>query len=142
MKPTFLAWSSDVGDVTGLGSFGHVTDATAAFSRTFSGAASASLLITRGLEHWSVEFAPVQGGRLQPGVYEGAVRAISRDATHPGLDIGYRSGCNSLTGRFVIREVAFASDSGVSRLNATFEQHCGGAAPAIRGEIRFNALTP
>ena len=143
IQPTFFSWFSDAGDLIGRGEFGHVTSATATFSPVTATPESANLLIGVGPgDFWSLSFAPRRGSTLQPGVYEDVVRASNVDATHPGLDIGSGTACSPLTGRFVIREVAFAPNGRVSRLNASFEQHCGVAVPAIRGEIRYNALAP
>jgi len=47
-------------------------------------------------------------------------------------------GCNTLTGSFTVVEVVYGNGS-VTSFDALFEQHCEGATPALRGEIRFNA---
>ena len=48
--------------------------------------------------------------------------------------------CNTLTGRFNVREVVY--DTGTDEVlsfAADFEQHCEGAKPALRGSIRYNS---
>jgi hypothetical protein len=52
---------------------------------------------------------------------------------------GSGRGCNEVTGRFVIHEIAFAADGSVLRFVADFEQHCEGGPPALRGTIRYYA---
>jgi hypothetical protein len=44
-----------------------------------------------------------------------------------------------LTGQFTIREITFDPAGAVTALFATYEQHCEGAAPALRGTIRYFA---
>jgi hypothetical protein len=52
---------------------------------------------------------------------------------------GSGAGCNSLTGKFVIAEIAVGSDINLDRLHATFEQTCDSATAAIQGEISIVA---
>jgi len=42
-------------------------------------------------------------------------------------------------GSFQVLEVSYGAGSTINSFDATFEQHCEGAAPALHGEIRFNA---
>ncbi|MBB6053633.1 hypothetical protein [Armatimonas rosea] len=54
------------------------------------------------------------------------------------MDISASSrGCNSLTGRFVVPEYVLSATNEVERLHLTFEQHCEGGIPALRGEISY-----
>ena len=52
---------------------------------------------------------------------------------------GLGTGCNELTGRFVVLEAVVASDGTVQRFAADFEQHCHDIVPALVGAIRYNS---
>jgi hypothetical protein len=80
---------------------------------------------------------------IQPGVYTDAQRADFALAGHPGLDVSFQNrGSNTLTGNFTITDVSFTRDSSgalsLATFDATFEQHSGGATPALFGRIQFN----
>ena len=145
--PTFLSWFSDPGDSIGRGGFGRLTPASATFATAAGDAAVTIGVNGAGGDSWSLQFTPVRNGRLQIGPYEDAMRF--NDATHPGLSISGRAlACNSSGGRFEIRELIMtpivpATNTRLLLLfDATFEQHCNNAAPALRGEVRFTAGAP
>jgi len=84
---------------------------------------------------WSASFAAASGTMLQPGTYPGANRYPFNSGV-PGLNIsGNGAGCNTLNGSFIVHEVSYGPSGEVLRLDVSFEQHCGGASPALRGEI-------
>lgn len=71
--------------------------------------------------------------------YENATRYPFQSPTLPGLDVsGDGRGCNTLTGRFDILEISYASGQ-ISSFAADFEQHCEGGTPALFGSVRYNA---
>jgi hypothetical protein len=73
---------------------------------------------------------------LVPGTYTGAVGTTWRAPGEPGLDIsGLGRGCNQLTGSFTVLDVVYGPLDYVQSLHATFEQHCEGRLPALRGEL-------
>jgi hypothetical protein len=75
---------------------------------------------------------------LVPGTYTEAHR-WPFNGMGPGLDVnGFGQGCNELTGSFTITKAVFGPGGYVQAFNATFVQHCEGAAPALRGEIRIS----
>ena len=89
---------------------------------------------------WAVAMAARTGERLAPQTYEGAQRFA--DATHPGLDVsGEGRGCNTVTGRFTVLTADFTGTT-VNHFRATFEEHCEGLAPTLRGEVGFNVPVP
>jgi hypothetical protein len=51
-------------------------------------------------------------------------------------------GCNTLTGTFNVLQVQYGPNNTVTAFDATFEQHCEGAAAALKGEVRYNASVP
>jgi hypothetical protein len=93
-------------------------------------------------EYWSIKLAPAIGGSLTVGAYEGAAREPFRGSS-PGLEMyGTGRGCNQLSGRFSILEIAFAVDGTLEKLAANFRQQCETFMPALVGEIRINSAIP
>lgn len=67
-------------------------------------------------EGFTFDFASPEGTVLQPGTYERARRYPFQTGTHPGLDVsGNHLGCNTVSGRFVVRDLGFAPDGTVER---------------------------
>lgn len=88
---------------------------------------------------WSGDFDPPQGDIIAPGPYENATR-YPFNGTGAGLDVGGNGrGCNELTGRFVVNEAVFDPGGRLKSFDATFEQHCEGASPALHGEVAYRA---
>lgn len=81
--------------------------------------------------------------RLVVGSYENAARASFAPLGTPGLEFyGNGRGCNTSKGRFDVLEAVYDADGKVQKFAVDFEQHCGGATPALRGELRFNSSIP
>lgn len=92
---------------------------------------------------WLLDFAAPPGEALGVGVYEGAVTYSRQGPGQPGLFVsGIGPGCDNVTGRFEVKQIGFDPAGRLATFWATFEQHCEDAAPALRGEIRFNADVP
>jgi hypothetical protein len=100
--------------------------------------------ITQGTTHyWRVFLAAPAGVPLAVGTYTGAARSAFRPAGTPGLDVsGDGRGCNTLTGQFTVSEIAYSQYNELMLLDATFEQHCEGATPALLGRIRVEIPPP
>jgi hypothetical protein len=84
---------------------------------------------------------------IGPGFFLDAERADFASPGHPGLDISFQNrGCNTVAGSFTIHAVSFsdraetATGSSIETFSASFEQHCEGAAPALRGTFTYNAF--
>ncbi|WBB55860.1 hypothetical protein [Verrucosispora sp. WMMD573] len=89
----------------------------------------------RNGDWWSMELRAPAGQQLAVGEYPEATRAPFSGAG-AGIDIsGNGRGCNTITGSFVVADVAFGPHGYVERLDATFEQHCEGGTPALRGRV-------
>ena len=89
---------------------------------------------------WSVVVAAPPGEVLRVGTYPGAVRATSRGAGQPGLDVyGSGRGCNTLTGDFAVNGIATNPDGSIASLDVTFNQHCEGGPTTLTGRVRVNA---
>lgn len=84
---------------------------------------------------------------IQTGFYPDAERADFALTGHPGLDVSFQNrGCNTLTGNFTINNVAFSNraeaetGSPIELFSASFEQHCEGMAPALKGTFTYSAF--
>ncbi len=93
-----------------------------------------------------VQLAPAAGQAFATGTYASVQRYSNAAGSKPGLlaDTQGRNNnrCPSVTGSFVVLEIARASDGTVLRFAADFEQHCNGEAPALYGGVRFNSDVP
>lgn len=86
------------------------------------------------------------GVPLQAGTYTDAQRNAFAAPGHPGLDVSFGGrGSNTLTGNFTISDISLSPDATafngwrVDAFDATFEQHSGGAAPALFGQFSYRA---
>lgn len=137
--PLSYRYSGEPGDFIGGGTSKSYTNATTVFSLTGT-TARIRFAVSGQRDTWSVDLAPPAGQALAVGRYPDAQRAPFREPGHPGLDVGGNGrGCNTLTGSFTITELVTDGTGAVVALAATFEQHCDGAAPALRGTIHFYA---
>jgi hypothetical protein len=85
---------------------------------------------------WALDLAAPSGQVLAPGTYLNATQYPFQAPTVPGLGFGGDGrACGKTNGQFTITD--FAADVILQRLTATFEQHCDGAGPALRGKIVY-----
>jgi len=137
---TFLYLKSDPGDFVGNGAEYLFTPADSTIIEPQPGPLEFRASVVQGTpptHFWSVDLAGPWGQPLAVGSYPLAMRTTSRTGTAPGLDVGGDGrGCNTLTGQFDVTELSYANGDLV-RLDATFEQHCEGAGPALYGRIRI-----
>ena len=128
---TFL---SDPGDYIGEGKTQTFNNANGKLTATAT--SNTVTIYFEGDDHWSLDFAAPEGQRLAVGSYESAQRAAFHNPVKPGLDVsGAGRGCNKLDGRFDIRKIEFSGKDALGQFKADFEQHCDGAAPALRGSV-------
>jgi hypothetical protein len=86
--------------------------------------------------HWLFLIRPPQGQNLLPGQY---ATKRTPDTNLGGLDVTSNfAGCNSATGSMIVRHIAFDGNGDLSEAWLTFEQHCEGRDPELRGEIMYN----
>jgi hypothetical protein len=91
-----------------------------------------------GTLDWTLDFAAPQGQQLAVGTYMNATRWPFQAPSVPGIDFsGDGRGCNRENGQFTITDFAYGGDGSLQRLTATFEQHCEGGGPALRGKIVY-----
>jgi hypothetical protein len=55
---------------------------------------------------------------------------------------GNGTGCFTLTGSFAIDTIVFGPNGYVQQLDATYEQHCDGIEPALRGDVHITNPPP
>jgi hypothetical protein len=94
---------------------------------------------TQGL-WWDLYFdaSKLADPTLTTQVYEDAERWPFQDAGHPGFDVsGDGRGCNTVSGSFEIEDLQMSNGT-LQSFTATFEHHCEGAAPALRGCVHFS----
>ncbi|MDQ6946393.1 MAG: thrombospondin type 3 repeat-containing protein, partial [Actinomycetota bacterium] len=138
---TRLTFRSARGDYIGQGLTQAWTPASGSFTASHS-AGLVTISFNGGSTTWGLNFKARSGAELTPGPYEGATRYPFQSPSTPGLDIsGSGRGCNTLTGRFDVLEAVYGADGSVQRFAANFEQHCEGAAAALRGNVRYRAST-
>ena len=137
---TSLSMSSEQGDFIGQGRTYFFTPNDGPFNarRNFANGVSLSLFPTGTF--WFLDFAAPQSAPLTPGSYFDARRFPFQDTSQPGLSVsGDGRGCNMLKGSFQVKQVVYGEGDAITQFWAVFEQHCEGASPALRGDVRFNA---
>jgi hypothetical protein len=140
-----LTMTSDAGDFIGQGQDWSYSTPDATFDTlgdavSFDGNAIRIMLRTANVsDFWNLDFQAPQGQTLTAGTtYAGAVRGIrtSPMGPEPRMEIsGNHRGCNTLTGSFTIVDIAYGPYGYLQHAHVTFEQHCDGAEPALRGEL-------
>lgn len=139
---TSIVLDSQPGDWVGGGQHLVFTSADGTFSArgTFNNGVSVDFHTISFSHFWHLDFGPPTDRPLTSGVYEGAQRFAFHAPPKPGMDVwGDGHGCNTITGRLLVIDVAFAQDGTLERLAIDFEQHCEGAAPALFGSVRINS---
>ena len=137
----YVYLTSEAGDFIGGGSTATYTQANA----TLSLDASNGHLGVRvdGNQDWTGNFQAMTAlGALRPGYYADLRRYPFHNPAKGGLDwSGEGRGCNTLASWFVIDSIAFSGNA-LASVDARFEQHCEGGAPALRGQIHWVAGDP
>jgi hypothetical protein len=136
-----LSFTSDPGDWVGLGeSASYATSAGDVMSVTGSSDDNTVDVALTGAhgDWWYLTLAAPRGHVLSPGTYTGATRAAFRGPAEPGIDFsGDGRGCNTITGSFTVQSAVYGPHGYVQEFDATYEQHCEGGDPALRGEVHI-----
>ena len=140
---TSLSMTSDSGDYIGQGQTYLYTPTDGTFNAQV-GINNNSVSIffnTPTFDHfWFLDFAAPNGAPVTPGTYLNATRYPFQETSVPGLAVGGDGrGCNMLTGSFQVLQAVYGPANTLVAFEAIFEQHCEGFAPALRGQIRYNA---
>lgn len=140
-----LTLRSDPGDWIGQGGTYQYSAASTPVVGYAPGGRRIEVLFGRTGPSWRMSFEAADGLPLTPGVYPNAQRQPFQDPGHPGLAVyGLGRGCNTLTGTFTVHQIGYRPSpyytgyDGIAFFWATFEQHCDGRPPALRGEVRYN----
>jgi hypothetical protein len=144
---TSLTMTSDAGDYIGAGKTYNFTGANSVIwltSGSLTGL-SARLNSSDG-QWWDVDMYPASGEVLAVGNYTNATR-YPFNGSGNGLNVdGDGRGCNTLTGSFRVKQVAFSAvDNSLQHFDGTFVQHCKGQSPALSGELKYESapvITP
>jgi hypothetical protein len=145
-----LTMTSELGDYIGQGlAYSYATPTNVFFARTenWYGENNRISVTMRtdaaSLDYWVLTFAAPPGESLRSGTYSGAVRTIWQTAGQSGFDVwGMGRGCNTSTSTFTVSDAVFGPDGYVQSFRASFEQHCEGSAPALRGEVAVSNPPP
>jgi hypothetical protein len=132
------------GDYIGGGETRLFTPGSASIS-VFGSTAYLTVSVSGGPsgDSYAMDFAAPPGQTLVPGVYDKAQRAPFREAGRPGIDIyGDGRGCNTISGRFEVKDFAVSSTGVLQRLWIVYEQHCEGGPAALFGEVRITEPIP
>ncbi len=134
-----LSMTSDPGDYIGQGlSYAYDTAGGDVFGSDSNGNAVHIAVTGAQGDWWYLDFAAPGGAQLAPGSYPNATRYPFQAPTEPGLSVyGQGRGCNQLTGSFEVLEASYGADGSLASFQATFEQHCEGEKPALRGSVQF-----
>jgi hypothetical protein len=138
IPPSYVRLASDAGDFIGAGNRYSYSNANALLTVTASGA---HLTITvEGDESWRGEFQLPDGyNELQEGSYDNLQRYPFHDTVAGGMAwSGEHRGCNILTGWLIIDSVTYDGTM-LTGIDLEFEQHCEGGAPALHGQIHWDA---
>jgi len=139
--------TSQAGDYIGAGKTYNFTGANSVIwiaSGSLTGL-SARLTSSDG-QWWDVDMYAASGNVLAVGHYPNATR-YPFNGSGNGLNVdGDGRGCNTLTGSFTVKQVAFSAvDNSLQHFDGTFVQHCEGASAALSGELKYESapvITP
>jgi len=137
---TGLTMKSQSGDFVGQGRSYHFTPLNASFSFSASTSGLEQDLSSNRGQTWTVDMFPAPGHVLAVGRYPHATR-YPFNGNGNGLSVfGDGRGCNTLTGSFNVKQAVFSAvDNSLQNFDGTFVQHCEGAAPALTGEVTYDA---
>jgi hypothetical protein len=136
--PNFVKLQSDPGDYIGHGRDYEYDQTNSELKLTSNGGYIRVSIV--GEEWWNGAFQlPMGTTTIQPGIYSGVTRWPFEAPSNAGMDWGGEArGCNELTASFSIDSVTYVSGA-LASLDMRFEQHCEGAAPALRGTVHWRA---
>jgi hypothetical protein len=138
--PTGFCMQSDAGDFIGNGKSYGASGPGSVTLREASSAVSISVVLsqpTPNVGPWNLGVSMPMGAVLTPGLY---MRAIPPAPASASLSVsGDGHTCGAVSGQFSLEELTRWPGVGVTRFSLTFELHCEGAMPALRGVVNYNA---
>ncbi|HKP74310.1 MAG TPA: Ig-like domain-containing protein [Longimicrobiaceae bacterium] len=134
---TYLQYVSTPGDWVGQGQTAYYNLGAGSWQAVADhGGNHVRVTFDAGGVWWTAEFAAPKGQRLKVGTYEAATRYPFQADAVPGLSFyGTGRGCNVVTGRFVIQDIAIDYEGQVRRLHASFRQYCEGGSTYLDGDV-------
>jgi hypothetical protein len=134
----YVYLESQPGDFIGQGRSYLYTPADAVLAAAAIGTSMSTTVV--GDERWGGYFQPMNSlTRLEVGYYDHPRLGSNQSPVRGGFHwSGESRGCNAVTGWFVVDSVTY-SGTAVVALDLRFEQHCEGAAAALRGKIHWTA---
>lgn len=137
---TFLSFISETGDWIGQGEshrYGSSDGEWRAYIDTYNTLIQhISVTFTGDSVTWYLDVAAPAGQQLGPGSYPSAQRFPFEHPAKPGLSFsGSGRGCNTVAGSFEVLNLELGQNGTVDRFHVTFEQHCEGQGPALKGEL-------
>jgi hypothetical protein len=137
-----LTMVSDPGDYIGQGqTWSYDTEAGDVISATGNGSTVNVAVTGYNGTWWYLDFDAPDGQTLTAGTTYANATRYPFNGSGPGLAIyGEGRGCNTLTGSFTVDEAVFGGpdSSYIQDFVVTFEQHCEGGEPALRGTLRIH----
>ena len=137
-----LTYVSEPGDFIGQGQTHTYTHADGSFTANRNGAGGVSISFDHATQAgiwWDLSFAAADDVELTVGDFENAQRYPFQDPGHPGLSFsGSGRGCNTLTGEFQVHSKTSDLFGVPRQFDASLEQHCEGATPALFADITFD----
>lgn len=141
------AWAGStlyIGGAYGGGQTLTYTDSQGAFSINGKATGVVSVSFQNSSDIWNswyLEFQAPTGSTLAPGNYDNVDRIPFQGPLQPGADfvIG-DSGCDNVTGRFVVQAISTDSNGNVTSFAADFQLSCDGGQ--LVGAIRYNSTLP
>jgi hypothetical protein len=149
-QTTAFVVRSEPGDPVGQGQTLTYTPSSWTFSVARNAANGISLQIARPPEpgfvfppQWTLSFSGPGGAPLTVGDYPNARRYGFTGLVGLVVDQAFPLVCSAgVTGRFLVRDIAYAANGDVLRLAIDLEQHCADIAPALFAAIRYNSMVP
>ncbi len=143
---TGIRMDSDPLDPIGMGMTYDLGPADGAFTLTGdAGQARIAFQPAGAGDPWVFTFEAPTGGTLAPGAMMSPV-SVTQSPSPSGLPSMSVSGggrnCSWVSGAFEIHEFTLDAAGLPASARITFEQHCDGDVPALRGEVLFNADLP
>lgn len=143
-QSTVLIFQSEPGDYIGQGQTATYTPAMSqdfSVERNSRGGLSARIVGPDYDFWWTLDFVAAEGRPLTVGYYPGALRYPFAKVN--AMDVsGSGRGCNTLTGRFLVRELVFGLAGEVVSAAVDAEQHCSDMTPALFVALRYNSSVP
>jgi hypothetical protein len=139
---TTLSFTSDPQDFVGRGRSETFTLQNSLFQANVAGNGEyLSIVIRRNpgpTPVWTLIVDAPNGSKIAPGTCQ-TFRDYGSDRWTADFGGDGRS-CGSITGRMVIHSFDFIPENqALKNFRASFEQHCQGASPALRGEVAILA---